>query len=88
MLKYFGTAGQMVYLEVTNTNEEACPMDMVMVPLPDTDMEINGNLTEDRGDIPYSRSRYNHDTGRSKNNPRQQVIILCVASVGCGRRMS
>lgn len=67
-------AGQLVSYEVVDATASSCPVELVKVPVPDTDSEFRENCSGGaQSGFPFLRSAYDPRTGNAPNRPRQPV---------------
>ena len=65
-------AGQLVALEVIDTDDTTCPIELIKIPVPACDPEFDQACTGTKH-LPYERIAYDKNTGQSPNMPRKQV---------------
>lgn len=64
--------GQQVVEEILDAQRPACPPEYINIKIPENHRyRIKPGHTE----MPVLRTRYDHRTGHSPNNPRQQVTF-------------
>ncbi|XP_014788035.1 dual oxidase isoform X1 [Octopus bimaculoides] len=68
----FAYFGQFLTLEVSNTNEPGCPVEILNVKVPRCDEDFDDKCSG-RHFIPYERVDYDRQSGVSPNNPRKQI---------------
>ena len=80
LIKYFLTrlvpvisySGQLVSLELIDTDDSTCPVELLAIPVPTCDAGFDPECTGDKY-LPYERIAYDKRTGQSPNSPRKQV---------------
>ena len=72
-------SGQVVALELIDTDDVTCPVELVKIPVPKCDPDFDLACTG-KQHLPYERIAYDKDTGQSPNMPRRQVgfIWICL----------
>jgi len=67
-------AGQLVSYELVDATASSCPVELVKVPVPDSDAEFRENCSSsEQSSFPFLRSSYDPRTGNAPNRPRQPV---------------
>ncbi|KAE9420028.1 hypothetical protein Angca_005703, partial [Angiostrongylus cantonensis] len=63
--------GQVVAYEIMASTQTSCPLEIMKIPVPPGDpvYDINGTGT----DIPFTRAKYDKQSGQGFNSPREQV---------------
>ncbi|WKX98615.1 hypothetical protein Q1695_013921 [Nippostrongylus brasiliensis] len=63
--------GQVVAYEIIASTQTGCPLEVMKIPVPPGDpvYDINGEGT----DIPFTRAKYDKQSGQGFNSPREQV---------------
>ena len=75
----FERAGQLVSYEVVDATASSCPVELVKVPVPDSDSEFRENCSSgEQSSFPFLRSAYDPRTGNGPNRPRQPVSYSSV----------
>ena len=64
--------GQAVALEMIDTDDVTCPVELLKIPVPKCDPDFDTACTG-KQHLPYERVAYDKDTGQSPNMPRRQV---------------
>jgi len=68
------STGQFISYEVVDATASSCPVELVKIPVPDSDSEFRENSSSaQRPMFPFLRSAYNSETGNAPNRPRQPV---------------
>lgn len=68
----FAFFGQAVALELIDTDDVTCPVELLKIPVPKCDPDFDTACTG-KQHLPYERVAYDKDTGQSPNMPRRQV---------------
>ncbi|PIO73714.1 heme peroxidase [Teladorsagia circumcincta] len=63
--------GQVVAYEIVGSTQTSCPLEIMKIPVPPGDpvYDIDGTGTE----IPFTRAKYDKESGQGFNSPREQV---------------
>ncbi|KAL4228920.1 NAD(P)H oxidase [Mactra antiquata] len=68
----FAFFGQVVALELIDTDDTTCPVELMAIPVPKCDVDFDGSCSGQQF-LPYERIVYDKTTGQSPNVPRKQV---------------
>ncbi|XP_052805242.1 dual oxidase-like isoform X3 [Mya arenaria] len=68
----FAFFGQLVALELIDTDDTTCPVELLTIPVPACDPEFDPSCSGSKH-LPYERIAYDKRTGQSPNVPRKQV---------------
>ncbi|XP_052252760.1 dual oxidase 1-like isoform X3 [Dreissena polymorpha] len=68
----FAFFGQLVFLELLDTDDITCPVELLSIPVPKCDPEFDPQCAGNKA-LPYERVAYDKQTGQSPNVPRKQV---------------
>ncbi|KJH47788.1 animal hem peroxidase [Dictyocaulus viviparus] len=71
MTSMFAFFSQVVAYEIMASTQTSCPLEIMKIPVPPGDpvYDINGTGT----DIPFTRAKYDKQSGQGFNSPREQV---------------
>ncbi|KAM4675956.1 dual oxidase 1-like [Discoglossus pictus] len=64
--------GYHILSEIASTENPACPAEFLNIPIPVGDSVFN-SMNTSRAVLPFQRSKWSYETGKSPNNPRQQI---------------
>ena len=56
-----------------HSTQNSCPLEMLKIPVPKCD-EVFDKDCEGKTEIPFSRAKYDKNTGHGLNSPREQVL--------------
>ncbi|KAL3836846.1 hypothetical protein ACJMK2_022259 [Sinanodonta woodiana] len=68
----FAFFSQLVALEMIDTDETTCPVELIKIVVPKCDKEFDPECSGDKY-LPYERVVYDKNTGQSPNAPRKQL---------------
>ncbi|XP_066525511.1 dual oxidase 1 [Hoplias malabaricus] len=65
--------GYHVALEIAESRRPGCPPEFMQIPVSPNDPVFGSNTTRQNVLLPFQRASWDHETGKSPNNPRTQV---------------
>uniref|UniRef100_A0A8B9RMQ5 NAD(P)H oxidase (H2O2-forming) n=1 Tax=Astyanax mexicanus TaxID=7994 RepID=A0A8B9RMQ5_ASTMX len=65
--------GYHVLFEIAESRRPGCPPEFMHIPVSADDPVFGSNSTNEKVLLPFQRAQWDHDTGKSPNNPRTQI---------------